>query len=778
MRLERHEEFNSLFEYFEGQFIFRGANDDSDGGIDFIYEVLRTYGPDTTLGITIDVSFDDFSFENAFDGQLALDLIRKFDNNTAMVPIIRNDFSAVFKSREDTPVDLMSATSQDETAVEVFDPISLNMTSQIVNKTSTYEGFIYEDGFYDVKFVMPVPQAIDDITGPGSTDRFTSHTQAQTLLQQDEIDDSFDPIFDFQTNSADIAPPIELPLEGGDFSVSYRNGLALFQLAGILTTLSSETDPSEITAITVFGRMFYQINSDSPVSIGTFSQTNPGPSNPALVGVPTAFTSNFSIDIPDEDFDVTLNPTDYIKIFIQWDVDFIINIGADTGSIQWNKRDLEVINYASEVTFRLKSVFQDSTADGFLVHDAGGQIMDRIIGRENTFYSEYLGSPETKYRQYGNDGCGWRYGLFQGLQIRKYDLTEKPYPLSILGWWKGINPILNLGLGYETIDGLEMMRVEEIRHFYNPEPSVYLNNVRIEGGYDQEKIYNKISIGYTNWKSEEISGIDDPQTKHVYSTVFRKMGKELIVMSEFIAASLAIESTRRSSKEKSADYKYDNNTFIVAINPETTGSPAGTYSPELDENFNSITGLLNPETRYNSRLTPARNLIRHMNRIAGGIQDYPTSSIKFQSAEGNFDMSSELDDVYNCDEYEDALSEKGAIGLGTDFLHWGMAFDAVCSNFEWEDYLQIRNNKKNAVAISQTESGHTAFFIKNLSYQPAKGTCTLQVWPITYFEPQVVEQTPYEEVCEPQVVDECADAYLTENGFEYETEDEECLILE
>lgn len=774
MRLERHEDFNSLFEYFDGEFIFYGSDGLVDGGIDFIYQVLRSYGPDTTLNITIEVSFDDSSFETAFQGQLSLDLIKKFDNNTAMVPIIRNDFSAIFKSRVDMPVDLMSPKSQDDTDVEVFDPITLQMTSQTINKTSTYEGFVFEDGFYEVELGMPTGGAID--SGPFT---FTSNFQAQTQLDQDEIDDTFDTILDFQSDFNDIAPSLELPEENGEVLVTYKNGRATFSLFGTISMISTEVDPSSITRIDVTGNRFYQINSDTPVSFGFGAfDSQPGPPNPSAPGpgFDTDFNLFFDIEFADADFTVTLNRLDTLKIFIQWDVFFLIDTGADTGSIQWNERVLQLSNYKSDVTYRIKSVFPESSANGFFTHDAGGQIMDRIIGRDQTFYSDYLGSPDTRYRQYEDRGCGSRYGLFQGLQIRKYALADKPFAMSFMDWWNGINPILNLGLGYEEIDGNEVIRVDQRRLFYNGEASVYLNNVKIEGGYDADKLFNKISIGYNQWRSEEISGIDDPQTKHVYSSVFRKMGKELTIESSFVAASLAIETTRRTSQKKSADYKFDNNTFIISLDPNTSGSPGGIYFPELDENFTSITGLLNPETRYNSRLTPARNLIRHLNVIAGGLQDYPLSELKFQSGEGNFDMNSDLDDA-DCEDYSQALSEKENIGLGTDFLHWGMVFDVICPEFEWEDYLTIRENRKNAVAISQTDSDHTIFFIKNLSYQPAKGTCTMQVWPATYFEPVVVDQVTDEEICSAVIPDDCDNAYLTENGFEFETEAEECLIL-
>src|SRR5690606_12171926 len=119
-------------------------------------------------------------------------------------------------------------------------------------------------------------------------------------------------------------------------------------------------------------------------------------------------------------------------------------------------------------------------------------------------------------------------------------------------------------------------------------------------------------------------------------TRFKGAGKDIPIRSGFIAASLTIETTRRTTIKKSSDYKYDNDTFIITINPEEL-SPES-YNPELDENFDSVDNLLYSDSRYNLILTPLRNLLRWMDYLTIGLQSYLDSSIKFQSGEGNFDM--------------------------------------------------------------------------------------------------------------------------------------------
>src|SRR5690606_40654009 len=102
--------------------------------------------------------------------------------------------------------------------------------------------------------------------------------------------------------------------------------------------------------------------------------------------------------------------------------------------------------------------------------------------------------------------------------------------------------------------------------------------------------------------------------KHTYSSIFQRIGQKITLLSRFIAAGLTIEVTRRTTREKSADYKYDNDTFIIALNPNTididpeTSPDLTDFQPEFDENFTSVSNLQNSDSRYNLRLTPARNL--------------------------------------------------------------------------------------------------------------------------------------------------------------------------
>jgi hypothetical protein len=318
----------------------------------------------------------------------------------------------------------------------------------------------------------------------------------------------------------------------------------------------------------------------------------------------------------------------------------------------------------------------------------------------------------------------------------------------------------------------QVIRVEEVEYFYDPNFELEISNIRtITRKYDNDKIYNKVNIGYTTWKSEEIQGIDDVQTQHIYSTRFEKIGQTITLWSDFIAASLAIEGTRRKTIAESTDYKFDDSTFIIAVNPDDVSPDV--YTPELDEEFSSIENLLDPELRYNTRLSPARNLLRWRNWLNGCLQNWLNTYYKFVRGEGNFDMISTmvgqspecLNEAYD----NQPLSEKQDIEVTNDFIHLPNYYEFE-TPLDWEDYKTIRNNRTKAIGISLTDENHVSLFIDQLEYSVMHGSAKITGWTNEFMELSVTEDQPAQQLCLPDtscdnpITDEFEEALTDEFG--------------
>lgn len=918
LKLERHEDFHSLIEHFSGSFILYGDNGTVNGGIDFVLLCERNHGPDTTILVDIDVTFDEETFSNVFNGQYSIIDLEHLPDNKMRIPIIRDDFWSKFIARLDTPVNIKDPFDLDDEFVGNTEEINIDLTSQIIEQNSVMH--VQNSALYG---------------GPLNIVETGEYLQIDwDTVTLDEVQKKY---------SIPIMENVELPAEqfemefDGVYQINcklYFTNVSFFGSGGVGTFLAYTQ---------LFNTNVLFLKNGSPVSGVSFVKSD---HNVNVNGIDFGYSA-FVLSTT-----LSLKKGDLISIVgLHSDADgWFVLLGKDSTGISDFLEEIDDVGteipdfpngYTDDngLTIVANTSYQETDGPGFLIHDVGAAICDRIIGQTNTFYSEYLGSQLTRARQYLSNGCAWAYGAIKGLQLRNYTLAEKPFFQSFNQWWKGLNPILNLSLSYETVQIPEFVDVSpdinmiqdlanwqnapgatwdfatfsqpfisvnagsnsgyaygtfaavadtvyafdttiivdpefgespnvivrwaildagfneidtidfnymgagiKIEHFilippangiyfavkgFNNTPtatknfqvtqafseaativyheesvirveeksrqyddsqgtSVDFNHMRLTRKYDNDRIFNKIEIGYSRWQSENISSLDDPQTKKSYATRFQKIGKPIQIISEWIAASLAIEKTRRTTREKSADYQYDNETFIIALNPtEQAESPDVSpdimhFIPELDENFSGIANIKNSDSRYNLKLTPGRNFKRWQNYVQGALQGYLGSFFKFVSGEGNYDFVSDLDSA--CVNEGGALDEKGDIMVDIDYLHLPELYEAE-HHMEWSEYVQIRNAPRKPIGVSETDTGHIPMFIKSLEYHPAKGTCTFILLAKEHLElGRLADTTPMQECmqtslpeaqsCENAITDEFGQ-YLFDEFGECITADEE-----
>lgn len=664
IKLERHKEYNSLVEYYDQPLTFWSP----DGGYDYIKTVESSQGVDASITILIELS-DDFgtTWETVFDGVLALDTIKEIDFYKLECGVIRNDFWSKFVNRKGTPVDLSSVTSIDGTTVTAVSDIDIALTAQAIRakfkRTVNYN---------------PAPPATSLFT----FDIRTVGTTSYVIFDNSRND--LDEIEDREEYGTQIS---------GELPTDAKKYLFLAKYNGTYNINAS------IRFSFVFGasrnadvKWYYAYRQSGTLSTPTQIGSTTSVSGATTCPDDGVKTVNTSIDLEpgDEIYlwgELTLNSGTDVTYFPDYDTDPTAGYSPVYTSL--------------EVT--ADTLYPDTEIEGFFIRDAALSILRKIISQNTVLTSTYFGS-----------GCGRYFGLMKGLHLRGYTNTEKPFFMSFDDWWQGASPIFCIGLGYNNDQ--DEIEIEDMAYFYDQSTnSVNLSNVnKIERGYETDVIFRKIEIGYQKWESENISGIDDPQTKHTYATRFQKIGKDITLYSKFMAASLAIESTRRQTIEKSKDYKLDNDTFIISLNPTPISS---VYQPELDENYSGVSNLLNSDTRYNLRLTPARNFLRWREFFNGCLQAYTSTDYKFQSGEGNFDMLSNLSEA-TCDGAIEtgSLFEDQDIDVTTDnlFTHEIWEFEHPLT---WTQYKAIRNNRTKSIGISRTGSGHQAFFVIELSYE-------------------------------------------------------------
>lgn len=770
--LERDKEYFGVFELFETPMTFYGRNQRFDGGYDFLENINTTYGPDAQVHIFIEIkpNIGDV-FESFFTGLLDNSARKKMDSRKIQIPVIQNDFIAKFKSRSATAVNINS--SKDLSGTDVLSPTSGNNQIQLIAQLIRQ---IYE-GFLENTFTM---------IGFGNTSGDLAYHVIDT---NKDITSEVNSKFTYPLQPSDTIPFEKFTMElAGDYII--QSEFVLRQQITFITHPGSTLD---------FMDLFIQVNGDAPIpydavdELNTFGSYNTHYSIDKTYSLRSGDTIRFYAKmksgagsftspvisgkdgiphIPQFGFQgqwdpsLTLFPSDTPTTGFfssaYWEISqdgnlqgvpvkkgYIINgkigfepPGQDPAKWNiWEKRPFEGEggDDRSYIKVTANTTYIETTSKAFFIHDVAQKILERITEQSTVspFYSEYLGGVHT-LGSYVDDGCATHLMITQGLQLRQYTLSDKAFSISFNDWWQGVNPILNLGLCYDTVDGNLVIRVEEKAFFFEDDIFLRLDFANlIQEDYDLENIFNKIKIGYTTWKSEDISGIDDPQTTHQYSTVFKTVGKEIDIESGFIAASLAIEQTRRTTIQKSQDYKFDNNVFILSVKTAEATSPPDTFLPKLDEEFNSISNLLNSSSRYNLELTPLRNLLRWGNLLNGCLQRNLNTPYKFTYGEGNYAMVSDYSGSAPgicLAIIADSLSEGQDINL-TGFAYGeriGHLFQPIVYTFtyplSYSQYKLIKANRYKAIAISETNSRHITCFIKKIEYDINKSKAIFTLW--------------------------------------------------
>lgn len=723
--LTRHEEFHSLIESLDSDFIFYGRNNEVNGGSEFIKTALASYGINTKILLTIDRSYNGYyydgeyigyDYEVFYTGLIDNESIEYLPNNKIKANIIRDDFWSKFISRLDTPVNVMSTEDLDGNAISAAEPITLTMPSQILRKN------------YDAVWGENTDFTIFNL----NTDKYGAIDFAKESLR--EIEDKFVLL---RTETPDKPPPLFTLKYAGDYDID------IFISASTAFILGASID-SEVKA-------FIQFNDDAAIEM---TRTN-------VVDVDSYTTFEYADT-------VTLTANSTITIYFWKD--------GSTVATQWG------VYGTSYMTIVGDTEYPETTCEAFLIHDLFDAIIKRIIGPTGSLYSELFGAYFTRARQYDDDGCYSKYAIAKGLHIRGYTLDEKDFAISFNQCWKGANPIFNLGLGYETIDGDQVIRIETKAHFYQHDDTLQIGNIPDPiKTYDKDRIFNKVEIGYAQWESEE--SIDEIQTKLIYSTILERNGKTATIHSDFIAGGLTIEGTRRKKLEKGKDYRFDNNNFIFCLSQDYT-SPDFIAADAQGEGFVLVDGFNNELTRYNVKITPARNLLRWANYLSIGLQDYPTSNYKFVSGEGNYNALTGLNDACPEDNAFGMFSvqENGEINIFGDSIDYTnnamhrAELVAINAPLEFEDYEEIKNNRKYSIGISQQSTGFTSFFIKELRHRIFRGEVSITAWPKTPFEVDFIESEVTTPTCIPpfddgisEVIETCY--RITETGLTRHTED-------
>lgn len=322
---------------------------------------------------------------------------------------------------------------------------------------------------------------------------------------------------------------------------------------------------------------------------------------------------------------------------IYFGVYVLVNDADNISSFIWQQTGENFLQMQSA------QVCENSTTEGYLVYEALNRIVEAITDKCAQVDSAFFGRTDSTPIAKPQDGCSSLRFVTSGLKIRN---AEKPYFfLSMKTAIDSLNAIDNIGFDVlQEISGTTV-RVENVEFFYQPLQILSLDFIpEAETLLREDMHVSVIKIGYKRWEIENINGLDEFNSNREYRTRFKTIDNVLERLSDFVAGSYPIEITRRQSFAKTGaeDTTYDNEPFIICVKRSDSN-----FIVEK-EIFLTADNVFSPETKYNMRITPVRNLAKWFPSIANAYADpnESTSKLYFVSGTGNIDAAIELDSSF------------------------------------------------------------------------------------------------------------------------------------
>ena len=425
---------------------------------------------------------------------------------------------------------------------------------------------------------------------------------------------------------------------------------------------------------------------------------------------------------------------DFPKRSIIIDTDCYLAAWVDIGTIVGDNTISQlIIKAGSFIKIETKSIFQETPAKSFAVHETLSRIVESITDTELTVASDYYGRTDSEINKTIVDGASSLRCFTNGFLLRRAEFEDGSIPkftVSLKDMIDGLNAIDAIGFGIEG----EYFRVEPINYFYNDSIILKCENVNyITRNVNDTVCFGIVNIGYAKWEAEQWNGIDGFHGKRQYRTsIVRK--NTLEQFCKFVADGYAIEATRRRQlTEPSKDWRYDNDTFIFDMFRHRNAMMV-TKGKGADGT------LIDPTSVMNVELSPARNAARWFHWIVQGSTETLGYDLIFTGAEG---YAGAITETRMTDDATGASSGKNPIILDNVTENQNITagdiaieklrypkFKPMIAEFEYPftiyDYKSVKNNPYGLIEVIQGNSIEYGW-IKEIEYRIFDGIAKFQL---------------------------------------------------
>jgi hypothetical protein len=373
------------------------------------------------------------------------------------------------------------------------------------------------------------------------------------------------------------------------------------------------------------------------------------------------------------------------------------------------------------------SAFEATPAKVYFVNEAFARVTEALTDGCMTAKSDYFGRTDSQPYASGTDGCAGGHAISNGLLIRRFVDASGKQPkmvVSLTDLFKGMNALHNIGMGVEADTdrggGALRMRIEPKKYFYQDTTILTCDNVdNLVVMAVPERYISTVKGGYANWGAPTYNGLDDMHSNREYRTTQDQNRATLDLTCNMVASTYSIELTRREYGRSAADWKYDNNIFV--IHHKRDGS-----NLVVDTDITSQSGT-ESDVAYNVFITPIRNMMRHIMNIFNTYRDVLGGVLKFTNGTGNYNAT--INYSHGCD------PANGNALIESRDIDYSIFADAVANHplyrpeqvkfnypMSYADWQTVQANPYGLVAYSVNGGSLQYGWIEDLKYSPYKGT--------------------------------------------------------
>jgi hypothetical protein len=682
-----------------------------DNGAEIIYNTYQEFGISKSIGVRILSCFDAANYEGEINWEIYRDALYPCYKSVE-AGITQTGFRKNLKSRFDLNVDLNASTSVDGTDLFDFEEQTFRLHSRElkfaakynVNKELDRASFgrvvVNEDNSAKTfKYLPPFLVTGSDFPGSRSSEGFETPDGLSGYFYSD---------FTYPQGITNRRLNMSYYL---DFKTWYTNEQTC--------PFSSHHWEGGIVALDLYVR---KVTDNTTVSYKRlqeqyhFANAKPHPDDPFQ----NPDTAPRTIWQGTEDIDLPADCIWYFEIVFSGDGD------TDYGCSNIIVHAVIFNPDSCKLEYTENSVYPGSELQGLKIHESLDKLVEILTGQPNSMKSEYFGRTDTQGRTYSSNGEGSWAVLTNGLGIRGMkNGANTPYPISVTfkKLAEGLDRIHNLGIAFEREGTKDIVRIEPKTYFYNRTVRYTIPRIKgIRRLFSVENVYNEVEVGYSRWETQNVNGLQAINTKHTYSLNSGiNKSKKLNLVSEICTEGTVIETTRRYQfkSNPTTDNPTDNDLFLISLNriEVTTDKYTGvsaTFQPatvsERNESFLLVMEVIGPDSVYNLRLSPSRNLIRHLPFIGISLTRNPSQIVKFMTGLGNI---LEWDKLNGEEDYIYQNQDHTVQSRLYDFENLQFQADLTLSQF-----LYIASNSRFSVIVSETESDYYGSSVREVTYNP------------------------------------------------------------